>query len=248
VQAFAGICLIVSCITGAALGVRLLWVWWRTRMLPELSIGITAATLSVSGFLLLGISQIPKPEDNPLHLGILLVSLLLLATSSIALGVGYWRIFRPSARWAAGLCAAGSLLLLAWWGLAVIDGDSGLRDEYGLRTVFYYSGRLLIHGWGTWECFRYFGMMKRRVALGLADPVIAHQFQLWGWSGVGVVASVLVGVYASYGLAMNVLLWPVGLFLLSAFGLLSALTMWCAFFPPAFYRRRVSSRQPEAGA
>ena len=85
-------------------------------------------------------------------------------------------------------------------------------------------------------------MLKRRVAIGLADPLIAHRFWLWGVSTAGVVASIGVGIYAPYALRINVLAWPLGLFALGALGLFSALTIWCAFFPPAFYRRLLQAR------
>ncbi len=54
-------------------------------------------------------------------------------------------------------------------------------------------------------------------------------------------ATILVGVWASYALHVSVLTVPFGLFALSAFGLFSAVTIWWAFFPPAFYRRIVLS-------
>jgi hypothetical protein len=151
--------------------------------------------------------------------------------------VGFQRVFRPSDPWAVWLCAAGTASLLAWWGLAAWDGASGLRGEASPRTLLYHFGRLLIHGWGAVECFRYHRTMQRRVGVGLAEPLVAHQFWLWGLSGAGLVVSVLVGVWASYVLQVNVLTWPFGLFALSALGLVSAVSMWWAFFPPAFYRR-----------
>ena len=245
-QIFAGVCLLGSCVAGLALGTGLLRAWRRTREVPELSIGITSLTLAASGAMLLANARVPVEEQGALRLTVTMVSLLLLATSSIALGVGFWRIFRPQTRWAAWLCASASLALLAWWVLAVVQGGSGLRGEGGLRPLLYNAGRLAIHVWGAWECFRYHAMLKRRVAIGLADPLTAHRFWLWGLSTAGVVGSIGVGIYAPYVLGVNVLVWPPGLFALGALGLFSAVSVWCAFLPPAFYRRLVQARSAAA--
>ena len=43
-------------------------------------------------------------------------------------------------------------------------------------------------------------------------PLDAHRFWLWGLSGAGVVATILVGVWASYALHVSVLTVPFGLF------------------------------------
>ena len=243
-QAFAGICLILCCVAGVTLGSRLLWVWRRTRRVPELSIGITALSLSVSGALLLSVSSVPPEAHSLVQRVVKNSSLLLLAVSSISLGIGYQQIFRPRERWAVGIWLLGALLLLAWWGASVAAGDSGLRGGGGLQPALYYAGRLLIHTWGSAESFRYHALLRRRLALGLAEPMVAHSFWLWGVSGAGVVASVLVGAWASYVVVVNVLLWPFGLFALSALGLLSAVSMWWAFFPPAFYQRLVLRNTP----
>jgi len=243
VELYSAFCLIVSCIVGAVLGGRLLWLWRRSRKVPELCIGVTSLTLSLSGAMLLGVAGVPAEEQRSLVFGLKMASLLLLAVSSISLGLGFWRIFRPQARWAGWLCAAASLALLIWWLLSLFEGNSGLTGGTGLRPALHFGGRFVIHVWGVWECFRYHAMLKRRIALGLADPLVAHQFWLWGISGVGVAATVGVGCFASYVLRASVLLWPAGVLALGALGLVSSLTIWCAFFPPAFYRRML---QPQA--
>jgi len=241
VQFYSAFCLIVSCIVGAILGGRLLWLWSRSRKLPELCIWVTSLTLSLSGALLLGVAGVPSGERGPLLFSLMMTSMLLLAVSSISLAVGFWRIFRPQERWPGWLCALASLALLVWWLFSLYEGGSGLTGEIGLRSALHYSGRLLIHVWGTWECFRYYAMLKRRASLDLADPVIAHRFWLWGISSAGMVAMVAVPCLSSYLLRASVMAWPAGVLALATLGLFSSLTIWCAFFPPAFYRRMLQA-------
>ena len=241
---FAGFCLLLSCVAGFVLGTRLLWMWWqRTRLVPELSIGLTALFLAISGAGLLALARVPNKEESWLYYA----SLLLLGLSSISLGFGLQQIFRPRERWSMLLCGFASAALLAWWALAVHLGGSGLAGEGGMRAALYNLSRLAIHVWATWECFHYHGMLKRRLALGLAKPMIVHRFWLWGISSACAVALLVVGMFASYVLHQSVMTWPVGLFALSGFGLVSSLTIWCAFFPPAFYGRWIEARGQRAG-
>lgn len=238
-RALAGLCLILSCVAGFVLGVRMFWAWRRTRKGAEFSIGFTALALSLSGILLMTVAEVPFDAQSSGQQLTTFVALLLLASSSIALGLGYRIVFRPHERWALWLWGAGAVLLLAWWGLALAWGGSGLRGETGLRPALYYAGRLLLHGWGTLEAFRYRAVLRRRLALGLADPLVTHQFWLWGVSGGAVVGTLVLGAWSSYVLHQSVLTWPLGLFAMGSLGVVSAVTIWWAFYPPAFYRRLV---------
>jgi hypothetical protein len=91
------------------------------------------------------------------------------------------------------------------------------------------------------EALRQYGMAKRRMALGLADPLVANRFLLWG-----LVASFQVAIQAaSLGLhvrGMGILADPLGLALVTAGSLLAAAMMWLAFLPPAAYRKFVERR------
>jgi hypothetical protein len=81
--------------------------------------------------------------------------------------------------------------------------------------------------------------MRRRLRLGLADPLVTNRFLLWGLgigaAGVGSLISVVVQQIA--GLSMAEL--PALTFSNSLFGLASALLMGVAFLPPAVWRRYV---------
>jgi hypothetical protein len=93
--------------------------------------------------------------------------------------------------------------------------------------------------WGAAESLRYWLLMRRRLRLGLADPLVTSRFLLWGLgigaAGVGSLISVVVQQVA--GLSMAEL--PTLTFSNSLFGLASALLMGVAFLPPAAWRRYV---------
>jgi hypothetical protein len=81
--------------------------------------------------------------------------------------------------------------------------------------------------------------MRRRLRLGLADPLVTNRFLLWGLgigaAGLGSLISLIVQQVV--GLSMAEL--PALTFSNSLFGLCSALLMWVAFLPPAAWRRFV---------
>jgi hypothetical protein len=96
--------------------------------------------------------------------------------------------------------------------------------------------------WGAGESLRYWAMMRRRVRLSLADPVLANRFLLWGLGiGAAGVGSLIGNVAMTVtGRAMAEL---DGVTLSnSMFGLASAVLMWVAFLPPAAYRSWIEAR------
>lgn len=241
-QAVAGLCLLVSCVAGAVLGIRLLLAWRRTRQAPELAIGVTAASLAVSGAVLGFLAALEHRAQEPTLVALYMAGLFGVGLSATALTVGFWRIFRPREAWAGGLCVAAGAALLAWWGLSLAAGNSGLRGEGGARALLFYSARVWIYSWGSVECFRFWGMMERRVGLGLADALTAHRFWLWGVSSAGQLVSTAVTAYATYVARANPLAWAPSLLLTSVLGTASALAMWWAFYPPVWYQRMALAR------
>ena len=81
--------------------------------------------------------------------------------------------------------------------------------------------------------------MRRRLRLGLADPLVTNRFLLWGLgigaAGVGSLISVSVQVVSGFSMSEI----PALTLSNSMFGLASAVLMWVAFVPPAAWRRYI---------
>ncbi len=96
--------------------------------------------------------------------------------------------------------------------------------------------------WGSFEALRFWLRMRRRLALGLANPEVANRFLLWGigagtaglGSAIGTLFAIVTGV--SYLEAA----WMVAL--LSGLGFIAAVAMWLAFLPPATYTRWILAK------
>jgi hypothetical protein len=224
-----------------AVGVRLLLLWRRTRQLPELLIGIgvlgigpVGFGLSIAGALLLG----RRPE----------LAVLLLGTASLAASVGVvakltfnWRVYHPGAAAARGATAAGALVLAICFALKFRQGFAHVLvvDPVYYARIFVQIGALL---WGAGEALRYHAMMRRRVRIGIADPVVANRFLLWGIGAGAAGVGSLIGTVAQ--LATGVSVGDAGWVTVSSslHGLVSAIALWLAFLPPQAWREYVKAR------
>ena len=95
----------------------------------------------------------------------------------------------------------------------------------------------LAFGWASLESLRYYGLMRRRRSLGLADPVVTNRFFVWGAGGgasglLTLALSVVIVTRSEISIADPFVSW----FLVSA-GLLNALFWWLTFAPPTSYQR-----------
>ena len=230
-----------------AVGVRLVLLWRRTRALPELLIGIGVLGIGPIGFggmmlasLLVARGAAPADSLAPR-------ALFALATATIYLGVlakcvFNWRVYRPQAALPAlvtGAIGLALVVLYAHAGVARGFAPARLVDGWTLAQSALQVGALL---WGAGEALRYWQLMRRRLALGLADPVVTNRFLLWalgaGAAGIGTA----IGTLASFatGRASLELDWVVASS--SLHGLASALAMGLAVLPPRAYTAWIRAR------
>jgi hypothetical protein len=90
--------------------------------------------------------------------------------------------------------------------------------------------------WTGLESLLFYRQMRRRLALGLADPVVTNRFLLWAVFGVTTTAILVVN--AGYHLAgVNTLNDPVCRLVTTLGAFVASSAMYLAFVPPAFYVR-----------
>lgn len=214
-----------------AVGVRLLWLARRTRELPELAIG--ASFLLAGG--LGGTLTVLAGERS---VALFAVGSLLVDLGVACLAVFTWRVFRPDAAWGAALfaaCLAG--FAIGFLGKLVTGGfgtpTTSLWDWITLLS------RMAMYGWGACESLIHHLAGRRRLRLGLADPLVVNRFLLWA---IGLFA--VFAIWAQLAVVMVVGVDPRVTFLGTALlGFVCAGALWLAFFPPSSYRRRfVASR------
>jgi len=233
-------------LVGATVGTKLLWLARRTRALPETLVGASLLLLSGVAWPLLLIVSAPQPPPG-------LVLRISWAGASLAMALGWsgvflftWRVFRPGPGWGRWLAGLGMSIELAA-GLAGVVRAIGLVDPLELRTgsasgLVLLLGAQVVYLWTALESFHYRALLRRRIPLGLADPLLADRFGLWGWTGVFGFGSIAPAVIAQLSggdpnsLASHLVV--------AVCGLLSSAALYAAFLPPAAYIRFVRAQAP----
>lgn len=235
-------------ISSLVIGIRLLALWRRTRRLPELLIAFGILGIGPVGFALMLLGQFSHASLPAVSRAVIGAALLANMGGTFATAVFNWRVYRPhESRLRLLVMGLGALLAVAFlWevfrsGFAELMSNDGGFWVSALAT----TGVLL---WGSGESLYYYALMRRRMRLGLADPVVTNRFLLWGLgigaAGLGCVISVSGQMITGH----HMLEVPWITLSNSLHGFMAALLMWVAFLPPAFYRRFIESRAPQVGA
>ena len=87
--------------------------------------------------------------------------------------------------------------------------------------------------------------MRRRLRLGLADPVVVNRFLLWATMALAVFTGIVLNTVA-LAMHVDILKSPLVLFGSSCTGLTQAVMLFLAFLPPRAYLAWVRSRAPLA--
>lgn len=217
----------------AVVGVRLLALARRTREVPELALGCAMLLLGVAGYPL---SIAARRGFGGEEYGGLLLLAALTAQNLACLGIyiATWRVFRPRSAGAAAAVVAASAAFVA---SLVASGSSDAGPGYYLG----YTARLLAFIWAAAEAFHYHARLRRRLVLGLADPVVTDRFYLWGVATATLCAGFLIFLYGRLT-GPNVADSAPVLLATSLVGILAGTTIWLAFLPPAGSVRRVRAR------
>jgi hypothetical protein len=104
---------------------------------------------------------------------------------------------------------------------------------------FEWVGMLAPFVWAGVEGFAQYVQARRRVRLGLCDPIVCNRFLLWGLFGTLQMCTyvTLIPMYTEFEAdgQFSVLMDSI----LGAFEMLSVGAIWLVFFAPASYRSRV---------
>lgn len=223
--------------------IRLFMAAWRTRGAPEIAMG-TYQGLVVSAIALYSYLLRIAPEAEPAHVfHLVVVANLLIALGVVALAVGVWRIYRATEPWAVVVCGLGVAWVLSGWAWSSLGDVLPTTVAATPANAFFVTGRSAVYLWGAFEGFRYSAMLRRRAALGLGDPVVAHRILMWGlFSGtMGTLA--VASLTAGFVLGDAYSSWTPGLFLTPVLSLVASVCLWLGFFPPAAYQRFVARHQ-----
>ena len=242
-ELFATVAVAVFISASIAVGLRLLHLHRRTGDTPELLLGLMLLIVSGFGYPAAIAAQLAGPAAvRPL----IIVSNVAMNAGTALLFVFTWRVFRSEDRWARGLAGVGVIALCAntAWRLFDVLSRADVRvDDRAIGALFLL---LLAYLWAAWESLRSYGMMRKRMRIGLGDAVVCDRFMLFGMMALSAIAGILVNGIA---MLMNVEIMhtPWIQFVGSITGLVQAAVLVLTFAPPRSYLDWVRAR-PRAWA
>ena len=237
--------LVTMAIVTVAIGIRLMSLAIRTRGVPE---GLIAGALLLMAFVggpLCGIGRMPGWMGTPLGDKLFAVGIFFVQLAIVLIYAFTWRVFRAEsalARVLLAVVAAGAAV--EWWGL--VDASNAQTAEaifararpWGMATVASLGGAF---AWTGVESFVYFDKLRRRLRVGIGDPVVADRVRLWAIGGTATTA-LCIALLGTMAAGLAPLRHPIALIIIGA---AAAVVSGCwsrAFLPSPAYLARVRAR------
>jgi hypothetical protein len=221
-----------------ALGVRLVRVFRREGRAPELFIALSflATSVGITGQL---VAMAPDSPDTTVRIGASLASVAFFVA-----GVAVLRFlalaFRAGDRTAEFVTHVGIFFAVVLGGFAlgrVVETPlASLRrfDGAGLGGNAFLCATL---AWLTVEAFLHFGRLRRRSALGLADPVLMNRMLLYGVGSLLSVLTMLSTLVPALAWGIDPMENPVLRGIGATLGMPIGVIYYLALLPPARYCR-----------
>jgi hypothetical protein len=224
---------------GVLVGTRLLLLARRTRGAPEFCAGLGLLCLTLLAHPFSAAARLPALLGTGMGDALFAIGMATTAAGITLIYAFTWRVFRPGQTWAAALVALGavaSAILCA--GLQIsTHGASGIEEVLPRARPWTIGVTLTLAGAYTWtavEGLLYHGKLRRRHALGLADPVVANRVWLWAMSGVAATLMLTTVAWFAWHGAL-VLHDPAALLATAGAGLATGVCWYLAFLPPDAY-------------
>jgi hypothetical protein len=233
---FSLVVVAVFALVAGSAAARLLGLAARTRKAPELLLGLSLL-LPLTGFATMVVAAKvggDTPSRSTMEASGVIIDLGYIAVASFV-----WLVFRREEGWARALAGA---LALAGLAMPIANHFLPWPDRFPPTFLPRAILRTACDLWAAFEALGYARLMRKRVRFGLAEPLVADRFRLWG---VGhLTAAVMLD-----GFTVGALLWvrrsdtaDVFTWIGAGFGLVTAILFTLSFFPPAAYVRWVERR------
>lgn len=233
---------IATLLSGFAVGGRLLRLARTTHRAAEAFLGLGVTLLALAAAVEVAAMEIARRGHPEAAYPVEVLALFLHSASSSSLCFGIWRVFYWDRRWAFYVCVTLTAILFDSWMAVVLPGRHTSVMGFTVWFHVHVASRGAAVAWGALAAWAHYRRLRRRLALGLAEPFACHRFLLWAvalTSSTGILATALL---TNTLRGVLVFAWSPALLLVSLFGLVGAWTLWFAFLPPAAYRRAIERR------
>lgn len=243
-EIFAGLSVLLLILVAASIAIKTFSLWLRTRSRPELLLGLYLTCATAIGYpLAIAMNQIPASENRLLHV----VAELVMSSGWICLLLFTLSVFRPNVLWArllVGVAAAGVVAIGAAYIVEAMAANPRAPEEMPRFILLNSVPVAFAYFWATFESLSYYGRLRLRLRLGLADAAVANRVLLWGIMtlAAGTALVINMAVLAATGSYMS----PGVVLASSAFGLVHASCLFLAFHPPGWYVTWLDRRYAES--
>lgn len=235
-------------LTSLVTGCRLLWMSKRTRQLPEFILGLGLFLMGGLGYPLTMLGEFGTGLADGTRAALVMSNQLCGVVGLTLLGAFTWWVFRRDDKIAAALVSAtGATFIALFVWRAMTHGFTPIALGGLQAPLLHTLLTIAVLGVSGAESLRYHMQLRKRMRLGLADPLITDRFRLWA---VGMLVAMSLSGIASlcnyFDIAFNTT--TIGILTTGVLGSVCAASIWCAFFPPRFYEGRVRARALSAQA
>jgi hypothetical protein len=255
-QTYGALCTFFFVAMSLLVSLRLLWLARRTRCKPELYLGLGILGTAVLGYGVLIAGTLLRAPGELEASGFAQRGLQalgqLLHDAGVTMVILFVRnVFRPHERWAKAL--AGVMFVCLWGGQLGWELGNGYRSA-GPGNAFWFLRYAVIWSYPVWtlvESYRYYALMRRRLAIGLADPLLANRFFLWGSGALGTGLATWISSlpFLWVGRPELLLAWtPTVQIVVASVGAVTVVLYLFTFLPPASYRRWIVGADAAAGS
>lgn len=235
---------IIAGIVYFAAGIRLIRLSWRTQGSPELTLGIA--------FILWALSyacwQIPIATANqPLTRPLFFAGRVFTNAGTIFLAYFIWIGFRNQSSWAKYLVHAIVLCMLAAMAGSIAEGDwGGIQPTENPWWFVDWGAGFVAMAWVGVEGSIEYTKARRRMRLGLCDPLVCNRYLLW--AVVGFAWTLYNGMFLYQTVEFEASqIWSSSMDrAIAAIEAVGVALVCLIFFPPRFYRRWIAGAAPTA--
>ena len=221
-------------------------MWRETRKLPELMIAILilgVGTVAVGlGFVIRSLA----PEGILREAG-LFIPVLGADAGMAALCIFTWQVYRPASQIArlTTYAVVTAMVLVVGYGAYLGSTQSLEVGPLSVLSALIYVGAMV---WSAIEALIYWSALRKRMRLGLADPLVTNRVLLWGMATGTAGVGIAIGMAARHwgGVIEYQNSWVALCY--AGHGFVAAIAFWLAFQPPAAYVRWVVGNARPRGA
>jgi len=218
-------------------GLRLARLGARTGECPEWLLAGVFLANAVS-YLLYEVAVVWAPDSlwTPLNFAARVAYL----PAPVLLAIFTRHVFRRDSAWAAWLPYGTAALLITGVGVSALGGD---WEGYSIDNPWFWPewlGYTLPFVWAGIESFTAYRRSRRRVRVGLCEPLVCNRLLLWSLFAALQVSDSLAIIpqYAAFeDLGVFTALWDL---VTGALEILSVAGIWLTFFEPEIYRRWIN--------